>query len=330
MRKLLLTSASALVIAACGLPFGIGRTSTSQLENGAADNLAKAKSVEAKGTFTQSTTYQFDTRYVAPSTVDVQVTQGTLSYEALQIEGKIYLKGSAFLQSQVTDPTEGQQLAKVVGDRWWTSKEAQPVDTSEITDANKVKANFLSTIASKRTDDVIVDGQGTAELTLGDFILNITEDSPYHLVRLRSVSGKSVQGISNLDMKFTSYNKDFALSTPTNVFDFDDPTTWPPRYVVDSVSQKVIAGTTSCDDPCVLTAEVENSGGLKGASAPSTITFVLTASDQSSLGSCKATIQPDRPHGQKFSVSCSIQTSAWTNYSGSYTYGATPDNPAYD
>jgi len=224
----------------------------------------------------------------------------------------------------------GPQLAKVVGDRWYTSKDAQPVDTSAITDANKVKANFLTTIATKRTDDVVVDGQNTAELTLSDFILNITEDSPYRLVRLRSANGKTVQGISKVDMRFMNYNKDFGLATPTNVFDFDDPTTWPPRYVVDSVSQKVIPGSTSCDDPCVLSAEVQNSGGLKGASAPSTVNFVLTASDQSSLGSCKATIQPDRPHAQKFTVSCSIQTSAWTNYSGDYTYGATADNPAYD
>ena len=331
MRKLLLTSATALVIAACGLPFGLGHPSTSQLENGAADNLAKARSVEAKGAFTQGPiTYDLDTKYVAPSTEDVHVTQGTLSYEALQIDGKIYLKGSGYLQSQITDQTEARQLAKVVGDRWYTSKDAQPVDTSAITDASKVKANFLTTIATKRNDDVIVDGQNTAELTLSDFILNITEDSPYRLVRLRSANGKTVQGISKVDMRFTNYNKDFGLVTPTNVFDFDDPTTWPPRYVVDSVSQKVIPGSTSCDDPCVLSAEVQNSGGLKGASAPSTVNFVLTASNQSSLGSCKATIQPDRPHGQKFTVSCSIQTSAWTNYSGDYTYGATADNPAYD
>ena len=331
MRKLLMTSATALVICACGLPFGLGRASTSQLENGAADNLAKAKSVEAKGTFTQGTTdYQFDTKYVAPTTEDVQVTQGTVSYEVLQMNGKVYLKGSQFLASQISDPTEAQQLAKVVGDRWYTSNNAQPVDTSAITDANKVKANFLSTIADKRNEDVKVDGQNTAELTLGDFILNITEDSPYRLVRLRSANAKTVQGISKVDMKFTNYDQNFSLPAPTNVFDFDDPTTWPPRYQVDSVSQVTIAGTTSCNDPCILSASVENTGGVNGAKAPSTITFVLTASDQSSLGSCKATIQPDRPHGQKFTVSCTIQSSAWTNYSGNYTYSATPDNPAYD
>lgn len=330
MRKLLLTSAMALVMVACGLPFGLGRPSTSQLENGAADNLAKAKSVEAKGAFTEgTTTYQFDTKFVAPATEDVQVTQGALSYEELQINGKVYFKGSDYLASQITDPTEARQLAKVVGDRWYTSKNAQPVDTSAITDANKVKANFLSTIADKRTDDVMVDGRQTAELTLSDFILNITEDSPYRLVRLRSANDKIVQGISKVDMKFTNYNSDFSLAPPANVFDFDDPTTWPPRYQVDAVHQQEVSAG-SCGDPCVLSADVENTGGLNGASAPSTVTFVLTASDQSSLGSCKATIQPDRPHGQKFTVSCSIQSSAWTNYAGNYTYGATVDNPTYD
>ena len=179
-----MTSAAALVIAACGLPFGLGRASTSQLENGAADNLAKAKSVEAKGTFTQDTTlYKFDTKYVAPATEDVQVTQGSLSYEALQINGKIYFKGSGYLESQITDPTEARQLAKVVGDRWYTSKNAQPVDTSAITDANKVKANFLSTIADKRTDDVVVDGkhvqleaQEELQLRCGKGSITLTRD----------------------------------------------------------------------------------------------------------------------------------------------------------
>src|SRR5439155_826398 len=87
--------------------------------------------------------------------------------------------------------------------------------------------------------------------------------------------------------KFTSYGKDFALAAPNNVFDFDDPTTWPPRYQVDAVHQQE-ASAGSCGDPCVLSADVENTGGLNGAAAPSTVTFVLTASDQSSLGSSKS------------------------------------------
>jgi len=331
MRKLLLTSAAALLIGACGLPFGLGRPSTAQLENGAADSLAKATSFEAKGVVTESSTdYTFDTKYVKPSTEDVLVTQGALSYEVMQIGGKVYFKGNAFLSSMLKS-ADAQQILKAVGDRWFTTSTAQPVDTSAITDAGKVKANFLTTIADKRTDDVVVDGQQTAELTLSDIILNITESSPYRLVRLRSVSGQSINGVSNLDMKFTNYNQDFGLVQPTNVFDLDDPTTWPPLYQLDSVTQVVIPGTTSCNDPCVLNATVENAGGVNGASASSTVTFVLTSdADNSTLGSCKVTIQPDRPHAQKFTASCSIQSSAWSNFSGNYHYNATVDNPAYD
>jgi hypothetical protein len=100
---------------------------------------------------------------------------------------------------------------------------------------------------------------------------------------------------------------------------------------VDAVHQQESSpGSRSCGDPCVLSADVENTGGLNGGSAPSTVTFDLTAKDLSSLGSCKATIQPDRPHGQKFTVSCTIRSSAWTNYAGDYTYRASLDNPAYD
>jgi hypothetical protein len=80
----------------------------------------------------------------------------------------------------------------------------------------------------------------------------------------------------------------------------------------------------------VITVVIENLGGVNGATAPSTVTCVLTAKDGTSLGSTKVTIQPDRPYGQKFTMSCTIQSSAWTNYQGDYTYGATADNPAYD
>ena len=332
MRKLLLTSAAALMIAACGLPFGLGRASTSQLENGAADNLAKAKSFEAKGTFSESgTSYKFDTEYVAPSTEDVKVTQGNLDYEILQLSGKVYVKGSQYLASVIGNSPEDQSIVKVVADRWYTTKDITPIDTSSITDANKVKANFLTTIADKRSDDVNIDGQQTAELTLSDSIVNITENSPYRLVRLRSVKGKTVNGVSDFDMTFSNYDKDFGIQQPTNVFDFDDPTTWPPLYKVDSVSQKTVPGTSSCDDPCVLSAVMENLGGVNGASSPSTVTFSLTSdTDNSSLGTCKVTIQPNHPHGQQFNVSCSIQSSAWTNFSGNYHYAANADNPAYD
>ena len=326
MRKLLVTSAVALLIGACSLPFGIGHPSTSQLENGAADNLANAKSFEVKGTFTDGQThYTFDTKYVKPSTEDTNISEGSVSYEVMQIGGKVYVKGRDYLTNALTSQ-DAKQIINAVGSRWFTISTAQPVDLSPITDANKVKANFLTTISDKRTDDVSVDGQNTAELTLSDAILNVTESSPYRLVRLRSVSGKTVNGVSDFDMKFSNWDQEFGLQTPTNVFDLDDPTTWPPYYQI--VGQPNNSG---CADPCAMSATYQNAGGLNGAIAPSTVTFTLTAQDNTTqLGSCKATIQPDRPHGQQFTVSCSIQSSAWTNYAGTYYYSAAVDNPTYD
>lgn len=331
MRNVLLAGAALLMIGACGLPFGLGRPSTSQLENGAADNLAKAKSFEAKGSMTQdSKPYTFDIQYVAPSNVHISATQSGLSFEVLQISGTVYYKGTEYLDSLTTDQN-AQKVFKAAGSRWITSKDIQSIDTSQITDVNKAKASFLTTIAQQRTDDVGVNGQQTAELTTSDSIINITENSPYQLVRVRSVKGKTLNGASDMDMTFSNYGKDFALSQPSDAFNLDDPSTWPPYYQVDSVSQKTLAGTTSCDDPCVLTAVVENKGGVNGASAPSTVSFALTSdTDNSVLGSCKVTIQPDKPNGQKFNVSCSIQSAAWTNFTGNYHYAANIDNPAYD
>ena len=328
MRKLLLTSVTALVIGACGLPFGLGHPSTSQLETGAADNLAKAKSFEAKATFLDgSKPYNLDIEYSAPSTVHIGGAQGDNNLEMLSINGKAYYKGQQFLNTVLADKN-AQMVLNGAHDRWVTSSQLAPIDTSSITDATKARL-LLSGAASSRQDDVTFNGQNTAELTLPAVIANITEDSPYRLVRLRSIAGQALGGTSHLDVAFTNYNKDFGIQPPSNAFDFDDPTTWPPRYQVDAVHQQEVS-PGSCGDPCVLSADVENTGGVNGASAPSTISFALTASDQSSLGSCKATIQPDRPHGQKFTVSCSIQSQAWTNYSGNYTYAATSDNPTYD
>ncbi|HEY6876230.1 MAG TPA: hypothetical protein VI384_07705 [Candidatus Dormibacteraeota bacterium] len=331
MRKVLLAGAALLMIGACGLPFGLGRPSTAQLENGAADNMAKAKSFEAKGSMTQdSKPYTFDIEYVAPSDVHISAQQAGLNFEVLQVNGSVYYKGTDYLNSLTTD-ADAKKVFKAAGSRWITSKDIQSIDTSSITDVNKVKASFLTTIAQQRTDDVTVDGRQTAELTLSDSILNISEDQPYQLVRVRSVKGKTVNGVTDMDMTFSNYGKDFSLSQPTDAFNLDDPTTWPPYYQVDSVSQKTVSGTTSCDDPCVLSAVIENRGGVNGASAPSTVTFSLTSdTDNSVLGSCKVTIQPDKPHAQKFNASCSIQSSAWTNFSGNYHYRADIDNPAFD
>ncbi len=329
MRKLLLISATALLMCACGLPFGLGRPSDSDLESGAADSLSKAKSFEAKATFLDgSKLYSLDIEYAAPSTIHISGKQGDNDVEMLNYGGKTYYKGRLFLGTLLSDQN-AQTVLKGTDDRWVTSSQLAPIDTSAITDPSKVRL-LLSGSASNRQDDVTFNGQQTAELTLPAAIVNITETSPYRLVRLRSIAGQTLGGGSQLDVVFSNYGKDFGIQAPSNAFDFDDPTTWPPLYQVDSVAQKEIS-QGSCGDPCVLSAVIENVGGVNGGAAPSSVTFSLTRDvDQSTLGSCKATISPDHQHGQKFTVGCSIRSADWTNFSGNYHYGAQADNPTYD
>ena len=325
--RLLVVVSAGLLAAGCGLPFG-GPTlpTTAELINGAADGFGKATGLEVQGSFTQGTdNYTIDMQITPPSNAHITMTQNSLQIEANQVNGKVYYRGKAFVASVLGTSSSGQQIAKAVGGRWFTSRGATPIDVSGFTDASKVKANFLNTLTVKRKDNVTVNGVNTAELTADDYVLNISEASPHRLVYLTTVAGKSVQQLTNAKLGFSNYNKDFALQTPTNVFDVDDKTTWPPEYFRVSISN------SKCSDPCILSAVFQNDGGLTGATAPSTVTFTLTnKADNSLIGSCKVTIQPDVANGQKVTESCSISNAAWTNFSGTYVYNAVVDNPSYD
>src|SRR5260370_19966564 len=106
MRNVLITGAVALMISACALPFGLGRPSASQLESGATDYLAKAKSFEAKATFLDGTkAYNLDIEYAAPSTVHIGGKQGDNELEILSSDGTAYYKGQLFLDTVDADPT---------------------------------------------------------------------------------------------------------------------------------------------------------------------------------------------------------------------------------
>ena len=63
----------------------------------------------------------------------------------------------------------------------------------------------------------------TAELSDSNDILNITEASPYQLVRLRTKPGKTVSDVKDGDLTFSNYNKNFNISVPTDAFNLDDP-----------------------------------------------------------------------------------------------------------
>ena len=110
---------------------------------------------------------------------------------------------------------------------------------------SKVKANFCSGGASQtnaRTTSPY-DGLNTAELTLPEVIVNITEDSPYRLVRLRSIDAQDAWrgDLARRRCVHATTTRTFGIQAPTNVFDLDDPTTWPPRYQVDAVHQQEIS-----------------------------------------------------------------------------------------
>jgi hypothetical protein len=322
-----LFGASALLATACGLPFGgASLPSTSQLINGAADSFVKASGLEVSGNFTQGTdTYSLDMQITPPTTAHITMTQNNLQIEAIQVGGRVFYHGKDFVASVEGPSDSGQAIAKAVGDRWFTSKDATPVDVSAFTDASKIKANFFNTLTVKRKDNVSVQHVNTAELSAESYILNITEASPFRLVELRSAAGKTVADLSNADLAFSNYDKDFAIQPPTNVFDVDDRSTWPPLY------ERVSISNAKCDDPCVMSAVYQNNGGPTGASAPSVITFTISRkADGSVLGSCKVTIQPDVANNGRVTASCSITSAAWTSFTGTYLYDSSVDNPAYD
>lgn len=330
MRRLVVVGAVSLMMAACGLPFGIGQASTSQLLNGATDNLAKSSSFEVAGSFTSgSDKVQLDLQFKSPNTVHMDRTLSGVKVEVVQVGGATYYRGKDYIATVVGTDTLGQALTKYIGDtRWVTSKNATPIDMSGLTDANKVKANFLTTIGVQRKDNVTFNGQDTAELTGSGYILNVTESSPYQLVRLRT-QGTGSSDFADADLTFENYNKSFEISAPSEVLNLDDGSTWPPLYTVTAIS------LSRCDaDPCNPSATVQNAGGTKGASAPSTVTFTATNdADSSVLGTCKATITPDLNNGQKTDVTCTITGGAWTAFvqnGGSFHIKAEPDNPTYD
>jgi hypothetical protein len=135
--------------------------------------------------------------------------------------------------------------------------------------------------------------------------------------------------MSDTDFTFSNYGKSFNIAQPAEVFQFDDPTTWPPYYVVTSVNLDHCNG-----DPCTVSATVQNNGGAKAATASSSVTFTLTNDAGGAvLGTCKATVSPDVANAAKATVSCKVGGGAWTTFvqnGGNYHAKAEPDNPAYD
>ncbi len=318
-----------LLFTACAVP-GIGQASTSDLINGAGTELAHATGLEVNGAFSkESGDFSVNIQMNPPHSAHITASkssssQTSLNYEAIQIGDKDFYRSLDLAKLAAAQTPDAQQVARMVGGRWFTYS-GTPLDLGVFASAADIKANFLTDLKVSRKDNVDAGGQNTAQLATGDYVLNITEASPHRLVFLQTVAGKTVQGYSQAHMSITNYNKVFAIEAPPKVVDLDDPATWPPLYTIVSVEN------SRCGTPCTLSAQVKNLGGVEGATAPSTVTFDLkNSANQKVLGSCNVTIHPDLPHNQTVTERCTISSSAWTSFSGRYTYGASAHNPAYD
>ncbi len=315
-----------LLASACGLPLiGQNLPTTAQLINGAAASMANATGFEVAGAFTQgSYNFAIDMQVNMPATAHIKVERNSLQVEVIQAGGKVYYRSPDMLNGLLGTTAVDRSVERAVGDRWYTYKDAQLVDTSPFTDGAKVKANFFNTLAVKRKDNVSSGGVMTAELSADDFVINITESSPHRLVFVKTAPGQFIQDYSDVHMVFSNYNQDFAIQAPGNVFDMDDHTTWPPLYY------RVSINNARCDYPCTLSAVFQNDGGTSGASSHSTVTFTVADTNQKVLGSCAATIHPDVPYGQKVTETCTISSAAWNSYNGTYYYDAVVDNPGFN
>ena len=177
MRKVLIVAVVGFIAAACGLPFGLGLPSTSQLINGADDTIAKTSGFEITGSFAEGPVkYMIDMQYQASgSAVHMDVTLGSTHEELLQVNGKVYTKGQDVVAGYTGTDDFGQAAAKLIGSNYFATKSSQPIDLSGITNADKVKANFLTSATYSRKDHEQVNGQDTAELS--DSAIELIDES---------------------------------------------------------------------------------------------------------------------------------------------------------
>jgi hypothetical protein len=135
--------------------------------------------------------------------------------------------------------------------------------------------------------------------------------------------GVVIDGLSEADLRFDHFDREFGIAVPTDVIDFSNLSTLPPIYTVVSVD------TSGCGSPCVVSALVKNLGGMHGGRAPSTITFTMTATASGNVsGSCQAQVSPDVGYNATSTVSCTI-----SNVSGQQENAAivtaVADNPGH-
>ncbi len=322
MRGVIAALGFGVVVCACAAPFDVGAPTTRALEQAAADSLSATSSFEVTGTYLEGT---------APLRTDLQVTRGGAlrivfnagtpnQLEAIIDGGQSYFRGQRYLASHLGSDPASQSLAAAAGTSWWKSAIASVPAMPDFLDGAAFRAAFLGSAVRSRTDHVTIDGADTVDLSGPRADVYIGETSPHRLVHLRMKSGVMVDGIYGADFHYGAYDRDFGIQPPADVIDFSNLSTLPPVYTVVSVD------TSACASPCVVSAQVMNLGGERGAAGPSTVTFTMSdAATGAVLARCETGVVPDVGYNETTTVTCTMSATAGAPNAAIVT--ATAQNP---
>ena len=320
MLAVVIGSVGLVALSACFLPAGLGQPTTRALESGSADTLSAAKSFEITGSYTdfgaaaqppasaarvnvppKAPTWTIDLQVVRPATEHVTVSAADIKLEAIVLGSDAYFRGNQFLSLHMGSDPLSRNLVRAAGNAWWKGAAGIVPRLPDFTDGNAFKSTFLGTAVTQRFDHVAVDGVDAINLSGSRADVFIGAAPPYHVLRVRMKKGAVIDGVSDADLRFGNFNRDFSIAAPSDVIDFSNLSTLPPVYSVESVD------TSGCGSPCVVSAVLKNLGGATGARAPSTITFTMTSTATGSvIGSCQSQVVPDVGFNATTTVTCTI------------------------
>jgi hypothetical protein len=346
-RGALCVVAGAAMLAAlssCDLSFSLGQPATRALETGAADSLTAAKSFEitgayvensaggsnagatasgARGPSTPAMRWTIDLQLGRPDTQHLVVSAANVKLEAIVLGEDAYFRGNEYLSQHMGSDPLSRSLVKAAGNAWWKGSAGHVPRLPDFTDGSSFRTTFLGTAVTQRTDHVSVDGLGAVDLSGPRADVFVATSPPYRVLRVLMKHGVAIDGISEADFRFGSFDRDFQIAAPQGVIDFSNLSTLPPVYTVVSVD------TTGCASPCNVSATLKNLGGLSPAQAPSTITFTMTdAASGRVLGSCRAQVTRDVGYNSTTTVACTIGAVNGQQVNAAIVT-ATADNPGH-
>src|SRR5258706_2155239 len=276
-RRVIATMVGAMTLAAlsaCDLPLDLGQPTTRALGTRASDGLGRGQGFEVIGSYTgpgaappvasgartsgpaPDTTWTIDLQIARPDTEHLVVSAGTVKLEAIIVSGGAYFRGHDFLAQHMGTDQLSQNLVKAAGNSWWKANSSIVPKLPDFTDGANFRTTFLGTAVTQRTDHVSVDATAAVELSGPRADVYIAAGSPYRVLRGHLKSGVAVDGISAADLRYSNFDKGFAIAVPTDVIDFSNLSTLTPIYTVLSVD------TSGCGSPCLVSASLQNLGGM--------------------------------------------------------------------